>query len=640
MGEKKLGKKSGVAETILERLEQLSAQVSAIEERTAASSESGIIAKLTEENAKLEKEVRFVSAQLESVCETLSKMMQKLSAQVEENGSKFDVDELSACLAAKIVIPGGEDAVSENAPSIDYDALGEAVASRMSAYLSDKQSDCELISEKIIAALPVNEPVSPDYIAAKVSEQIIVPQIPPVDESAIAENVAQRLEEKLSAENLCAAIGGLIDSDEIADCVAKQVGNVTPEQFEISVDDDGCNSLAKEIEARLDYNVLASSVAEKITPVLSAVGAAAGVDAEELANTLADRLSAFAQINEDAIADKSAAIISNYIPETDTADIADKVLAGVLPQLQNAASVDEEALASAIATKLAEAREEGDYDIVIDDEGLGRITERVSGEMAKDYGERYEKIDNEIAAVRAEYGVRFDKLDRDVEQIKALLAGGAFAAVGGESLAADAQEEELVTVSSVIGSDLEMDGSSFSEDAVVVPDVEKTEADVDFQSMMKYDRSFIARIIQGTDEQKRYYGTIKTALLSYKKVNSNVAWGSERFNKGRETIARFKIRGKTLCLYLALDPKEYAYSVYHQVDVSDNKSLPGTPMMVKVKSPLGVKKALRLVDELLKSRGGVKRNVEERDYAAMYPYETTEQLIEDGLVKKVGKQGK
>ncbi len=635
MGEKKLGKKSGVAETILERLEQLSAQVSAIEERTAATSESGIIAMLTEENAKLEKEVRFVSAQLESVCETLSKMMQKLSAQVEENGSKFDVDELSACLAAKIVIPerdGGE-CSGENARSIDYDALGEAVASRVSAYFSDRQSDCELISQKIIAALPVNEAISPDYIAAKVSEQIIVP---PVDEGAIAQNVAEQLKDRLSTENLCAAISGLIDSDEIADCVAKHVGNVTPQQFEISVDDDGCNSLAKEIEARLDYNVLASSVAEKITPALSAVGAAAGVDAEELANTLADRLSAFAQINEDAIADKAAAIISNYIPETDTADIADKVLAGVLSQLQNAAPVDEEALASAIAARLAEAREEGDYDIVIDDDGLGRITERVSGEIAKDYGERYEKIDDEIAAVRAEYGVRFDKLDRDVEQIKSLLAGGAFAAAGNESLAADAQEEELVTVSSVIGPDMELDGSSFSED---VSDVAESD-DVDFQSMMKYDRSFIARIIQGTDEQKRYYGTIKTALLSYKKVNSNVAWSSERFNKGRETIARFKIRGKTLCLYLALDPKDYAYSVYHQVDVSDNKSLRGTPMMVKVKSPLGVKKALRLVDELLKSRGGVKRNVEERDYAAMYPYETLEELIDDGLVKKVGKQVK
>jgi hypothetical protein len=63
----------------------------------------------------------------------------------------------------------------------------------------------------------------------------------------------------------------------------------------------------------------------------------------------------------------------------------------------------------------------------------------------------------------------------------------------------------------------------------------------------------------------------------------------------------------------------------------------GTPMMVKIKSPRGVKKAIRLIDEMLSRRLGVKRPVPERDYAAMYPYETIEELIEDGLVKDVSK---
>lgn len=161
---------------------------------------------------------------------------------------------------------------------------------------------------------------------------------------------------------------------------------------------------------------------------------------------------------------------------------------------------------------------------------------------------------------------------------------------------------------------------------------------VDFENMMKYNRSFIARIIQSDDDCKQYYGAVKHALLSYKKVNSNVAWGNERFNKGRETIARMKIRGKTLVIYLALDPNEYKTSVYHHADVSDNKSVLGTPMMIKVKSPLGVRKAIRLIDEMLEKRGGEKRELPERDYAAMYPYETIEELIEDGLVKDVRKK--
>ena len=99
-----------------------------------------------------------------------------------------------------------------------------------------------------------------------------------------------------------------------------------------------------------------------------------------------------------------------------------------------------------------------------------------------------------------------------------------------------------------------------------------------------------------------------------------------------------KIRGKTLCLYLALDPNEYKTSVYHHLDVSDNKSVAGTPMMVKVKSALGVRKAIRLIDEMLAKRNGEKREIPDRDYASMYPYETIEELIDDGLVKDVRKK--
>ena len=182
-----------------------------------------------------------------------------------------------------------------------------------------------------------------------------------------------------------------------------------------------------------------------------------------------------------------------------------------------------------------------------------------------------------------------------------------------------------------------LDMDAFSDDELMPGDLSELEGGVDFANMMKFKRSFIARIIQSNDDYKQYYGEVKHALISYKKVNSNVAWGAERFNKGRETIARLKIRGKTLCLYLALDPNNYKTSVYHHIDVSDNKSVAGTPMMVKVKSNLGVRKAIRLIDEMLAMRNGEKKEIPERDYAAMYPYETIEELIEEGLVKDVRK---
>ncbi|MDE6442330.1 MAG: hypothetical protein K2L12_06240, partial [Clostridia bacterium] len=199
-----------------------------------------------------------------------------------------------------------------------------------------------------------------------------------------------------------------------------------------------------------------------------------------------------------------------------------------------------------------------------------------------------------------------------------------------------AEEEEEPDEEDFLIDVLDMD--AFSDDELMPGEGADYHDGVDFENMMKFKRSFIARIIQSNDEYKQYYGEVKHALLSYRKVNSNVAWGAERFNKGRETIARMKIRGKTLCLYLALDPNEYKTSVYHHIDVSDNKSVAGTPMMVKVKSNLGVKKAIRLIDEMLAKRNGEKKEIPERDYAAMYPYETIEELIDDGLVKDVRKK--
>ena len=309
----------------------------------------------------------------------------------------------------------------------------------------------------------------------------------------------------------------------------------------------------------------------------------------------------------------------------DTDGVAENVAKSVICAIPVPTGVNEEKVAQDVVDKLVEKQDEHDYDVVIDEEGVAQLTQLVS-----------EKID-------ATHKERFDSIDAEIQALKDMLAGAVV--VAGES--AIAEDEELVKVSDIIDGD---GGESESDDVLEDIDEQPTEDEimpdgipgisngVDFGNMMKYNRSFIARIIQSSDDMKQYYGETKSALLAYKKVNSNIAWGAERFNKGRETIARFKIRGKTLCLYLALDPNEYKTSVYHHSDVSDNKSMSGTPMMVKIKSPLGVKKAVRLIDEMLEKRGGVKQAVQQRDYAAMYPYESTEELIEDGLVKDVSKK--
>ena len=1038
-----------VNEKLAQELSYLSKQNSAIFEKVLA------------ENAQLRREINFVSAQCENVFVKLSGMISSLEEKISE--SAIDYDKVAEAAqehteaAAADAEPAFDDevapaAVTEEAEGdeqltissngyIDYDELADRLAGKLEEKGLLSGLDYDGLAKKVADSMPPQEVISPDYIASKVAEQIVIPQVvvgengeakpievhatAEVDYDEIANRVAEKLAPAASSEEVVEAAAEQTaeqtentDSDALADEIARKVSALSPNDFDIIVDDEGCRSLAEAVVENLDYDRIIEKLAAKGVAGEVAVTDAAAEEtepagADEIAQLVSDKLAANG-INEEAIADKTAAALSNCMPEVDGDEIADKVAAAVLASIP-ATEIDYDAIINGVAEKLggkAETVETSseevvpaadtdetadDYDIVIDEEGLKKITESiswkvtastnamlegmddklaamkreleemrsalaeekaadevadeineeaaetaeaaveetaeeapaavsadvdeiarkideltaridelltpdeedyeesaeetaapvadVSGEIGEinrkideltarfeelisadeelgDEGEEVAEAENaeeaegedevkaELEAIRtaldeirhdpaiqelkgevaeltaridelfaepeeaevaegeeetdpvqaefdeikekleeirndpalqelkgevAELTARIDELvargaeesaeaeesepaddaalgeikeeiediNRQLDQIKAMLAAGAVVAAAAaaqpeeeaeqeepveeepaeepvaeevvEEVAEEAEEpveevseetseetaeevaveepetveeseeetaveaaeesaeepaeeaaseepaaedegeeeeEQLVTVSDIVD---ESELSDEPEDEVlenIFDDVEeqtvKGEAQpdgipgisnggVDFANMMKYNRSFIARIIQSSDDVKRYYGQIKNAMLAYKKVNSSIAWGAERFNKGRETIAKLKIRGKTLCLYLNLDPNEFKTSVYHQIDVSDNKSMHGTPMMVKVKSPLGVKKAIRLIDAMLAKRNGEKRPIQERDYAAMYPYETIEELIEDGLVKDVSK---
>ena len=838
---------------LVQEIEYLSAQIQSMyKDALKSSGQPAQAIDLDELAAKVADKIivpdNSVAIDYEVLAEEVAKRLPAPVVDYDELGSKvvenmyipsaivedLDYDLLAEKVASKLTL---------NVPEIEYDALAENVAQRLyipQAIVEDL--DYDALAKKLAENLPAEEVVSADYIASKVAEQIVGLA---VDEQSIADKVADALAERIDIN---------IDSEELADRIAKQVGTIAPEQFDVMVDEDGCDSLAKAVESKLDYDAISAAVSERLAGVVSDTE----VDSEEIARLINEKLNT-AQINEEVLADKAAAVLSNYLPEIDTDEIAEKVAAAI-----PAAEVDGEAIAASVAQKILEG--DNDYDIVIDEEGLGKITQAVSdkiaeelaadrdivvdetgadaisdavankvlagldmtndvvvdeesvekisyiisenirnelaadrdivvdeegteaigdavaGKVATGYEEYFKKLESDIAELRefvsapaepaeedidivldeegvgeitdevarkvsGEYDERLENIQKQIEEIKAMLAAGVVAAAASEELAPAAaeayeeeveeepaeeteetaaetveepaeeaeesaeeiveepaeeveeapeevaeeqpaeetaeetaeevteeaaevveepaaeeqteepaeEEEELVTVSDIVEEASEGEQAEEGDEVIgeIVEEIDETPSEgeimpdgipgisssgVDFANMMKYNRSFIARIIQSTDEQKRYYGQVKNALLAYKKVNSKIAWGAERFNKGRETIARFKIRGKTLCLYLALDPNEFATSVYHHTDVSDNKSMHGTPMMVKIKSPRGVKKAIRLIDIMLEKRNGVKREIAERDYAAMYPYETIEELIEEGLVKDVSKK--
>lgn len=648
----------------------------------------------------LKQEFRMIAMQSESIFTALSDKVRELNDILSERGTPavasgapvsaatqdvdYDllVDKIIARLPVQDVVP----------QAIDYDLLADKLAQRMPSQelaattalpvnvsVADRAIDYEYLADKIVSRMPVQEYVSPDYIASKVAEQIVVPEVTAeVDSETIADLVADKLGtapagdidydylaakvaqqiEIPEVQNYAAAAYAdapahyEINEDELADAIALKVGSLKPEDFEIIVDDEGCESISKEIIDRLDYDAIATAVAEKLSEANAEVEEEEP-DYDEMAARISEKISV-ASVNEDAIADKAAAALSNYIPELDTDEIADKVAEQIINALPTVA-VDNEEISSAVATKIIESQQDNDYEIVIDDDGVDRMSDSVSEKVYQSNDERFTAIDNQIAEIKEilqNLKVVQNVVIAPEEKIEEVVE---------EPAEEPVEEEELVTVTDVI-EDVEEPVEEVAEEAVEEEPVqpapvvivaaksddddddgdsdgegEEDENGVDFLNMMRYNRSFIARIIQSSDDTKNYYGTVRNALLSYRKVNSNIAWGAERFHKGRETIARFKIRGKTLVLYMAIDPKEIEYSVYHQKDVSNNKSLHGTPTMIKIKSPRGVKKAVRLVDLMLEKRDGIKRPVPDRDYAAMYPYETMEELIEDGLVKDVNK---
>lgn len=150
---------------------------------------------------------------------------------------------------------------------------------------------------------------------------------------------------------------------------------------------------------------------------------------------------------------------------------------------------------------------------------------------------------------------------------------------------------------------------------------------------VRYDKSFTARLMQTSEKNKEYYNQIKNELLRYKRVKSRISWRRESFRLGRELVAKLEIRGKTLCLYLALNSADYAETKYFVEDASDKKMNLPVPTLYRIKSDRRARYALDLIADVFKTRETKYTETEPVDFAADYPYEETLALVEKELVK-------
>ena len=149
----------------------------------------------------------------------------------------------------------------------------------------------------------------------------------------------------------------------------------------------------------------------------------------------------------------------------------------------------------------------------------------------------------------------------------------------------------------------------------------------------RFDYSFTARIILSSDETKRYFVEISNYLLSYKNIKNRMSWKNLSFNYGRTPICRLAMKGKTLWMCLALDPKEFIETKYGGEDFSDSARYKKVPYAIRIKSDRGLKYAKELVD-ILASRLGIEQGEEVNTYnASEYPFDSQSNLVQRKLIK-------
>lgn len=115
--------------------------------------------------------------------------------------------------------------------------------------------------------------------------------------------------------------------------------------------------------------------------------------------------------------------------------------------------------------------------------------------------------------------------------------------------------------------------------------------------------SFIERL-SGMDESViEWHAQLQEHLTSYRKVKSRYSARCDSYRMGRDLLAKMAIGGKTLKLYLAVDPEDAALDdgKYHQRDLSETSAYQEVPFMLPIRSNLAVRKACRVIDYMMEN---------------------------------------
>ena len=136
------------------------------------------------------------------------------------------------------------------------------------------------------------------------------------------------------------------------------------------------------------------------------------------------------------------------------------------------------------------------------------------------------------------------------------------------------------------------------ENEEVVIEEQENEFSFDFKT-----RTFEEKLISSNEVLKERYLLIKQSLLRIEKCKVRRSKRYETYRKGRIIIAKLLIKGKTLNLYLNLNPNDYKDSKYTYQDASDVKSLATTPLRIKLTSNRALKYSNELIMDFATKNG-------------------------------------
>lgn len=559
------------------------------------------VTELLEEKSNEEKEMkgsaeydRIVYGTAEKVIESLPPVERVDYTRIAEANALTDetLEKIAEAVAAKIQIPEAE--------KLDYEKLAETLAAKLPV---PEEIDYDKLADTVLAKLPAPEEIDYDKLADAVVAKMPVPEA--IDYDKLADTVIARLPETES-----------LDYERIA-----EIANNANE----TVDYDRISEIVNTANDPVDY--------EKITEIAN--NAAANVvvpeseepDYDAMADAVLAKLPESEEIDYERLAYAAASKVE--IPETEAIDyekIANDVAAKI--DIPAPEQLDYERLASSVAERIP-APEPATYEVLVDDEGVKSIADTVAAAVVANIPEaKAPEVDTEALAGEISEKMGTPSYETILDD-------------SGAQMIADAVAEKLTAANYTIATlPLIAEETPVVADEVAVTEpepVEEVAEEPKEDLVMRIDRSFTAKLKQSDDEVKDRYGMIKNALLSYKKFKSTVSWNADRFNCGRATIAKMNIRGKTLCVYFALDPKDPAFkqTIYNQKDMSEQKAYAQTPFMMKIKSDLAAKRAVRLVETLAEQNGvAKKKDFEEVDYKKTYRYAGDRQLELTGLLRK------